>query len=443
MTPRNTPTSVGRTALKQGVARAEEEHPHVGGEDVFVNTLMLQAVGTPPRRWGGHPASGARAAEERNTPTSVGRTSRASRSGTPRSEHPHVGGEDALLSNPRTSGIGTPPRRWGGLACEHPDNPQIRNTPTSVGRTHRPTPPPEPGPEHPHVGGEDLHPVLDALRPRGTPPRRWGGLPEALALVLGPRNTPTSVGRTTSSTRCSSASAEHPHVGGEDRWCSVPRRLGRGTPPRRWGGRVGHQRHQPPHRNTPTSVGRTYDRIFAYAKHTEHPHVGGEDHVPSWRSSKVIGTPPRRWGGLQHPFGDRRPVRNTPTSVGRTSGAGRSRPSAAEHPHVGGEDAHLLAHRCPSGGTPPRRWGGRARLLHHGPAVGNTPTSVGRTLPDLRLSEGFACSLLTFAWAWGGEVAGAPGQLTGSVPAVVGSKCLDSCRWVGRLWGVLDDSWGA
>ncbi len=147
----------------------------------------------------------------------------------------------------------------------------------------------------------------------------------------------------------------------------------------------------------------------------------GDANVPTGHTG-MLGSPPRRRGGLPGRDGRLLAGRLTPASAGRTrwrrsprctsarltpASAGRtaSRTSrvcdSAAHPRVGGEDPPGYPAAMCRGGTPPRRQGGRGQLTHHTTDGGapprrrggqperdgaqaadrHTPASVGRTCP--------------------------------------------------------------
>ncbi len=192
----------------------------------------------------------------------------------------------------------------------------------------------------------------------GTPPRRRGGPDVGVVVVVAPRNTPASAGKTRQEYGNLASLAEHPRVGGEDAdtWTDVvggggtpPRRRGGrssrtavspliGTPPRRRGGLLVVGAARRPRRNTPASAGRTAAAWRASSGASEHPRVGGEDDGGGVLGDVLGGTPPRRRGGLES--GGAEPVRcrNTPASAGRTSPSRPPKSAGTEHPRVGGED---------------------------------------------------------------------------------------------------------
>ena len=53
-TQRSTPTCVGRTAPRLSPGSTVTEHPHVCGEDWLMSPWASNAHGAPPRVWGGH-----------------------------------------------------------------------------------------------------------------------------------------------------------------------------------------------------------------------------------------------------------------------------------------------------------------------------------------------------------------------------------------------------
>ncbi len=180
-------------------------------------------------------------------------------------------------------------------------------------------------------------------------------------------------------------STEHPHGRGEDVAVRQHDHVGVGTPPRAWGGPYLLSLTRSFVRNTPTGVGRTGGRGDTPGGESEHPHGRGEDHHGRADHVAVDGTPPRAWGGPWRRVHRPDSTRNTPTGVGRTRRGWSLTTTAAEHPHGRGEDVAVVALAATGSGTPPRAWGGRIYTSNLTPAERNTPTGVGRTLPDLHL----------------------------------------------------------
>ncbi len=356
---RNTPASAGRT-------RGERVVGH-------------WAQGTPPRRRGGQPTPAGALDVSRNTPALAGRTPHARGRRACGSEHPRVGGEDHRVDIAGRGVRGTPPRRRGGLPQRQPLGRAPRNTPASAGRTRSPPVGGRGRLEHPRVGGEDGPTRARAREPGGTPPRRRGGRLGGDVDDAAGRNTPASAGRTCMTSPKVRYEPEHPRVGGEDTWSGGTCHGYGGTPPRRRGGhRVGGGGGHV-HRNTPASAGRTTSTASPPTPPPEHPRVGGEDRNsgPLWQS--LGGTPPRRRGGRRQPVLGRLQQRNTPASAGRTPPRGHSRRRSPEHPRVGGEDIAPTGDITLNDGTPPRRRGGLVRVFADDLADRNTPASAGRT----------------------------------------------------------------
>ena len=131
----NTPTSVGKTRASPSCGRGGRKHPHERGEDRQPCCPVWIWTETPPRAWGRPAIYIMGASVLRNTPTSVGKTAISSRISATRRKHPHERGEDAISNISKRPSSETPPRAWGrhGMRKSHPL--KERNTPTSVGKT--------------------------------------------------------------------------------------------------------------------------------------------------------------------------------------------------------------------------------------------------------------------------------------------------------------------
>ena len=222
------------------------------------------------------------------------------------------------MQTPWHASVGSPPRAWGGLPHGPALTNRGRLTPTCVGRTGRDRPDAKRRQAHPHVRGEDGVLTEAEGRHLGSPPRAWGGPAFDRYEPVQKRLTPTCVGRTATTAPTRRRQPAHPHVRGEDRWWLRRRAPYAGSPPRAWGGR---HRVDPPHprqRLTPTCVGRTAMRRAATSAASAHPHVRGEDEETFELLRMLDGSPPRAWGGLPSSGASWASVRLTPTCVGRT-----------------------------------------------------------------------------------------------------------------------------
>ena len=160
--------------------------------------MQETVLATPPRAWGRlstlcHPGRG-----QGNTPTSVGKTLSQQRRSSGTGKHPHERGEDYDERHLLNSILEPPPRAWGRLTLIIVLFDTTRNTPTSVGKTRASPSCGRGGRKHPHERGEDSSGYDDTFSGDETPPRAWGRLLQSSWIVLEMRNTPTSVGKTQS-----------------------------------------------------------------------------------------------------------------------------------------------------------------------------------------------------------------------------------------------------
>ena len=90
----NTPTSVGKTGNGVRSRRDSRKHPHERGEDLNWLARNSNWLETPPRAWGRLRRCRSWAARDRNTPTSVGKTAVTRMCEMHPGKHPHERGED-------------------------------------------------------------------------------------------------------------------------------------------------------------------------------------------------------------------------------------------------------------------------------------------------------------------------------------------------------------
>ena len=132
------------------------------------------------------------------------------------------------------------------------------------------------------------------------------------------RNTPTGVGKTTSTTKRKAARQKHPHGRGEDAMTSALVWYVIETPPRAWGRPKGRKALLKLIGNTPTGVGKTNCLVYLLLKFKKHPHGRGEDKEPHTALEDILETPPRAWGRHNGRTTHESLKRNTPTGVGKT-----------------------------------------------------------------------------------------------------------------------------
>ena len=213
------------------------KHPHERGEDRTLSTLCRLLVETPPRAWGRPVLLPFDDVAGGNTPTSVGKTEILCRQITVDRKHPHERGEDQTDSTSCTVQTETPPRAWGRRQNFRNNRERFGNTPTSVGKTLGLLSSEGPVEKHPHERGEDAFASWTRHRIPETPPRAWGRRRYLVDKLRQMRNTPTSVGKTISLASCIRLPWKHPHERGEDSPFIPVSCTPVETPPRAWGRR--------------------------------------------------------------------------------------------------------------------------------------------------------------------------------------------------------------
>ena len=129
------------------------------------------------------------------------------------------------------------------------------------------------------------------------------------------------------------------------------------TPPRAWGKPTQYSKPYNYIRNTPTSVGKTSPMALAVHKLEKHPHERGENIIPRYPVVIATETPPRAWGKLKHVTDLPTYKGNTPTSVGKTSTYSDEALVCQKHPHERGENNLSFWYSYAVIETPPRAWG--------------------------------------------------------------------------------------
>ena len=97
ITTGNTPTHVGKTALKASGVTRWGKHPHARGEDRSETTPAMHPQETPPRTWGRPELLQGGTYLFGNTPTHVGKTSFSPSVENNLWKHPHARGEDGAV----------------------------------------------------------------------------------------------------------------------------------------------------------------------------------------------------------------------------------------------------------------------------------------------------------------------------------------------------------
>ena len=231
---------------------------------------------------------------------------------------------------------------------------------------------------HPHVRGEEA--CLRASCPRhyGSPPRAWGRGADRYSGGVRPRFTPTCVGKRPETSPLVAPPTVHPHVRGEEaplfsepplyprftptcvgkrRWVPITTEIFRGSPPRAWGRGPLFGSRQMKDIFTPTCVGKRKSQTPPLKPASVHPHVRGEEAHVVREGGRSVGSPPRAWGRDGCLPQSSREGRFTPTCVGKRCKTALPSGESAVHPHVRGEEDEYRGATRVSHGSPPRAWG--------------------------------------------------------------------------------------
>ena len=334
---RFTPTRVGTTTALWSASPPVAVHPHACGDDRRGRRRPSRSRGSPPRVWGRRLRGGELAPARRFTPTRVGTTGRSPGRRRARTVHPHACGDDAPTAPSTTVVIGSPPRVWGRLRLATAVVRAQRFTPTRVGTTACVSARTATCTVHPHACGDDCRSCSRAASANGSPPRVWGRPARADPGHPDARFTPTRVGTTTASRELARLYPVHPHACGDDGSLRRGCRRGGGSPPRVWGRPVVVFARFHRDRFTPTRVGTTERSPLRPRRPPVHPHACGDDRGKACREVRAVGSPPRVWG--------RHSKRADMVAIQRFT------------PHACGDDGHVHDAAGQLPGSPPRVWG--------------------------------------------------------------------------------------
>ena len=301
-------------------------------------------VGPSPRGWGEPPPAPAGGPCPRTIPTRVGRTRTVCSHAMRLPDHPHAGGENLQPGMNAQTQAGPSPRGWGELRHAPRCLGRARTIPTRVGRT--------------------LSIRWHRRVAAGPSPRGWGERAQLLPRIRSGRTIPTRVGRTDTSDGRVANLSDHPHAGGENEiglWGVTAKD---GPSPRGWGE---HSRLLNPPPDFP-----------------DHPHAGGENEVHRAGAHERAGPSPRGWGELRQRDHPGVLDRTIPTRVGRTPTGCPAAPGGTDHPHAGGENQSKVGAQRASLGPSPRGWGEHGPALRPETGERTIPTRVGRTAEPQR-----------------------------------------------------------
>ena len=151
-----------------------EKHPHGRGEEAIIIALDDVPRETPPRAWGRAAPKIPLQADFRNTPTGVGKRVTHFRNLRASGKHPHGRGEEDVRYSMIVSPGETPPRAWGRVRIKVTYKAIAGNTPTGVGKSSSTSATPFNRKKHPHGRGEERSIRMNGIFPSETPPRAWG-----------------------------------------------------------------------------------------------------------------------------------------------------------------------------------------------------------------------------------------------------------------------------
>ena len=195
---------------------------------------------------------------------------------------------------------------------------------------------------------------------KGSPPRRRGKGQGPAFQQPERRITPAWAGKSGSMGRTGALHQDHPRVGGEKYWATLPPKERLGSPPRGRGKALNIRLSVRPVRITPAWAGKSVRSSGSAIRCRDHP--------------------PHRRGKVQAvcPLGELAGI--TPAWAGKSWPPCSPRPAGEDHPRVGGEKCRLLAVvACPAG-SPPRGRGKVPHRISSAVHVGITPAWAGKSL---------------------------------------------------------------
>ena len=232
------PTCVGSTPDYRYPCWDCAAHPHVCGEHMLQVVTFGVAFGSSPRVWGAPLPNRISIYQVRLIPTCVGSTSCSPRFTRMGAAHPHVCGEHSARKDNKDLGGGSSPRVWGALECTTGVLSLFRLIPTCVGSTTTFSSTGLVSAAHPHVCGEHMRTLYEKVKAYGSSPRVWGARRRFESDNPGVRLIPTCVGSTRPELFSWCTRPAHPHVCGEH-LATVPEALVMaGSSPRVWGARL-------------------------------------------------------------------------------------------------------------------------------------------------------------------------------------------------------------
>ena len=274
---------------------------------------------------------------------------------------------------------GSSPRRRGGLGVQRRSVGLGGVIPAQAGRTAVGCGHSGRGWGHPRAGGADLCVSCNTVREPGSSPRRRGGPRATCALAASKGVIPAQAGRTRCGRRTPSAEWGHPRAGGADLGARVRYVARAGSSPRRRGGPPSSRHGRCPIGVIPAQAGRTRFWRRGSGSGWGHPRAGGADGYRGPGVTTIMGSSPRRRGGPRRGRLLTELRRVIPAQAGRTSRTCAGQLRGWGHPRAGGADSAIVQAAFWLVGSSPRRRGGLSKLAPALAGIGVIPAQAGRT----------------------------------------------------------------
>ena len=375
------PTRVGKATGSTTRSDARRDHPHTGGESALVPGATLACTGSSPHGWGKLLRDRLPLRPPGIIPTRVGKAASAATRRPTSSDHPHTGGESTERRSAHHAAHGSSPHGWGKPRARGLGTGSPRIIPTRVGKAEAHDGGVLALPDHPHTGGESAVGVRARRLDQGSSPHGWGKLHRPAPPRDPPGIIPTRVGKAWTGDEPASSVRDHPHTGGESSsWCGSSRsiRLARGSSPHGWGKLAVRVLRGRDAGIIPTRVGKAWARSRRPSRTADHPHTGGESSAHAVVLREGPGSSPHGWGKQVLLPVDRVGHRIIPTRVGKARRRPEPSGRSRDHPHTGGESLFVPSETSSSPGSSPHGWGKQARLVAEVGQGGIIPTRVGK-----------------------------------------------------------------
>ena len=233
--------------------------------------------------------------------------------------------------------------------------------------------------DHPRVGGEKVAVCFTQNRVKGSPPRGRGKVSTCCCASIGGRITPAWAGKSSALAFSSSASRDHPRVGGEKKDSFTFVFAHEGSPPRGRGKDLRETIQMIKMGITPAWAGKSLSSIATVRSDRDHPRVGGEKGYGCFALSSCRGSPPRGRGKVSTCCCASIGGRITPAWAGKSRQLIPLRFTYADHPRVGGEKTKSKIEVNALPGSPPRGRGKVPETYRYVAGYGITPAWAGKS----------------------------------------------------------------